>query len=98
MRLISAALFVPFLLCACSPAGQSALHGYVEGEYVRVAAPFAGQLTMLSVQRGMSIKIGEPLFALEQENEKAARLEAEQRLQSAVFRLANLQKIGRAHV
>ena len=92
MRLISAALFVLFLLCACSPAGQPALHGYVEGEYVRVAAPFAGQLTVLSVQRGMPIKTGEPLFALEQENEKAARLEAEQRLQSAVFRLANLQK------
>ena len=74
------------------PAAKPALHGYVEGEYVRVAAPFAGQLTVLSVQRGMPVKAGAPLFALEQENEKAARLEAGARLQSAVSHLADLQK------
>jgi HlyD family secretion protein len=90
MRLISFALIS--LLAACVPAGKPQLHGYVEGEYVRVAAPFAGQLTLLAVQRGAMVTAGDALFALEQENEKAARLEAGERLQSAMARLADLQK------
>lgn len=92
MRFILIALASALLFSACSPAEKSELHGYVEGEYVRVAAPFAGQLTVLSVQRGAPVNAGAPLFALEQENEKAARLEAGARLQSALSRLENLQK------
>ena len=92
MRFIIPLVASSLLFSACMPAAKPALHGYVEGEYVRVAAPFAGQLTVLSVQRGMPVKAGAPLFALEQENEKAARLEAGARLQSVVSRLADLQK------
>lgn len=90
MRAISFALLL--LITGCAPSGKPELHGYVEGEYVRVAAPFAGQLTLLAVQRGAMVTAGAALFALEQENEKAARLEAGERLQSAMARLANLQK------
>lgn len=90
MRSISFTLIL--LLAACAPAGKPQLHGYVEGEYVRMAAPFAGQLTLLAVQRGATVASGAALFALEQENEKAARLEAGERLQGAMARLANLQK------
>ena len=92
MRFVSLWLIPTLLLGACAPSGKPALHGYVEAEYVRVAAPFAGQLTALSVQRGMPIKAGAALFALEQENEQAARLEALERLHGASARLANLQK------
>jgi HlyD family secretion protein len=81
-----------FVLGACTDAGNGSLQGYAEGEYVRVAAPFAGGLTQLAVQRGAQVQTGQPLYALEQENEKAARLEAEQRLKSAEARLADLQK------
>lgn len=88
--------FFPFLflfvLAGCSREGNGSLQGYAEGEYVRVAAPFAGSLTRLSVQRGAQVKAGDALYGLEQENEKAARLESEQRLKSAEARLANLQK------
>ena len=70
--------------------------GYVEGEYVRVAAPFAGTLTQLSVRRGGNVAIGAPLFALERENETAARREAEARLAAAESRLANLRSGKRA--
>lgn len=80
------------LLAGCSPGKESKLHGYAEGEFVRVASPFAGQLTMLSVQRGTYVKSGEALFALEQENERAARLEAEARLKSSESQFTNLQK------
>jgi HlyD family secretion protein len=80
------------LVAACTPAKQTELHGYVEGEFVRVAAPFAGQLSWLAVQRGASVPAGSALFALEQENEKAARTEAQERLKSEQARLADLQK------
>lgn len=80
------------LIAACTPGKQAELHGYVEGEFVRVAAPFAGQLSLLAVQRGATVQAGGALFSLEQENEKAARTEAQERLKSAAARLADLQK------
>ncbi len=70
-------------LGGCSSGGKSVYQGYAEGEYVRVAAPFAGSLTALAVKRGDQVKAGAPLYALEQENERAARLEAEERLKKA---------------
>ena len=51
-------VFVPALLVvgACSNEGARVYQGYAEGEYVRVAAPFAGTLQKLAVSRGMQIK------------------------------------------
>ncbi len=77
-------------LAGCGTA-ERPLQGYVEGEYLRVGAPFAGTLQQLSVRRGAQVAAGAPLFALERENETAARREAEERLASAEARLANLQ-------
>lgn len=79
-------------LTACSNDGPRSYQGYAEGEYVRVAAPFSGTLQVLSVARGAQARAGDPLFALEQENEAAARREAEQRVKNAEAQLANLQK------
>ena len=90
--------FMPVLLIACATISacssdtKGLYQGYAEGEYVRVAAPFAGNLNALSVQRGTLVKTGAPLFILEQENERAARSEAENRLQRAEAQLANLKK------
>lgn len=94
MHLIQAIVFIGCisLLTACSADKESKLHGYAEGEFVRVAAPFAGQLTLLSVQRGAQVKAGDALFALEQANENAARLEAEAHLKSSEAQFSNLQK------
>lgn len=79
-------------LAACSDGAPRAYQGYAEGEYVRVAAPFAGTLQKLAVARGAQVKVDEPLFALEQENEAAARREAQQRQQNAEAQLADLRK------
>ena len=78
-------------LTACGPPAERPLQGYVEGEYVRVAAPFAGTLQKLAVQRGADVAAGAPMFALESENEIAARRQAEQQLQAAQARLENLK-------
>ncbi len=82
---------VALMLAACGPAAERPLQGYIEGEYVRVAAPFAGTLQQLSVRRGTQVAAGAPLFALERENETAGRREAEERLRAAEARLANLR-------
>jgi HlyD family secretion protein len=83
-------------LAACGPAAERPLQGYIEGEYVRVAAPFAGTLQQLAVRRGAQVAAGAPLFALERENETAGRREAEERLRAAEARLANLRSGKRA--
>lgn len=84
--------FLLLALAACSDQGPRSYQGYAEGEYVRVAAPFAGTLQTLAVKRGAQVKAGDALFALEQENEAAARREAEERLKNAEAQLANLRK------
>jgi HlyD family secretion protein len=66
--------------------------GYLEGEYVYVAAPVGGALQTLAVARGDTVKPGQILFTLEQEAEVAAVREAEGRLAQAQARLANLRK------
>jgi HlyD family secretion protein len=80
------------MLAACTDGKPRFFQGYAEGEQVRVAAPFAGTLQALSVRRGAQVKAGDALFALEQENEAAARREAAERLKNAEAQLANLQK------
>lgn len=90
-RFVTAAAAALAATGGCSPAHERALQGYVEGEYVRIAAPFAGQLQRLGVQRGGTVAAGAPVFALESENEAAVRRQAEQQLQAAQARLDNLK-------
>lgn len=78
------------LLAACQPRPADVYPGYAEGEYVRLAAPFAGSLTTLNVRRGDRVAANAPLFALEQESERAARAEAAARLRHAEAQLSNI--------
>lgn len=93
---LALALASALALAACDNDKNGAWQGYVEGEYVLLASPYAGQLQKLYVRRGEQTQAGKPVFALEQEAERAARLEAEQRLMSAVARLENLRVPRRA--
>jgi HlyD family secretion protein len=61
-----------FLISSCNSRNQNRFQGYVEGEFVYVAPPLAGQLESLKVQRGDQVKAGDPLFALDETAEKAA--------------------------
>ena len=80
-------------LCAgCGSREPAALQGYVEGEYVRIAAPFAGTLVKLDAERGAAVEAGAPLFALEAENEDAARREARERLKRSQAQVEDLRK------
>ncbi len=78
-------------LAGCDQAAPGAWQGYAEGEYVNVAAASSGQLLALHVRRGEQTVAGRPLFALEQESERAAREEARQRRNAALARIENLR-------
>jgi HlyD family secretion protein len=89
------ALLAAAALAGCGNSGPAPLQGYAEGEYVRIAAPFAGTLVKLEVARGQSVGAGAALFALENENEAAGRREAEDRVRRAEAGLDNLRKGAR---
>jgi HlyD family secretion protein len=71
-----------------SPTAQ----GYVEGEFVRVAAPASGTLERLLVARGDQVRQGDLLFVLDTTAELAARDQATADLRAAEARLADLRK------
>jgi HlyD family secretion protein len=95
MRLPALALMPLLALAACSDAPPPGYPGYVEGEYVRVAAPLSGMLIELAVERGTQVAKDAPLFTLESEQERAARAESEARVRQAQASLANLEKARR---
>ena len=70
-----------------------ALHvqGYVEGEYVYVAAPVAGRLETLHVARGAQVAPAAPLFQLDRASEQPGGTTAA-RLARAEANLADLRK------
>jgi len=76
----------------CSESADDYFQGYVEGEYLQVASPLAGQLETLAVSRGMTVAAGAPLFSLEHSRESAAVAEAEQGMARATSLLADLTK------
>lgn len=79
-------------LFACERTPSDRVQGYVEGEFVYVASPFAGALESLSIQRGRQVRSGDALFALERGAEKAARDEAERRLGQALANVEDAKK------
>ena len=92
IRRILAAGIVPAALFAagCSPAPSHRAKGYVEGEYVYVAAPLGGALTRLAVARGDTVNAGQSLFQLERQSEADTAVQAEKNLAQAQAQLADL--------
>lgn len=80
------------LAAGCGRPHPEHVQGYVEGEFVYVASPYAGAVESLQVQRGAQVKAGDALFVLESVAEKAARDEAERRLAQARANLEDVKK------
>ncbi|HXI73165.1 MAG TPA: HlyD family efflux transporter periplasmic adaptor subunit [Verrucomicrobiae bacterium] len=76
----------------CSGHSSDEFQGYLEGEYVYIAAPLGGALTNLAVARGDAVKAGQMLFALERESEASAVQQAEKNLAQAQSQLDDLTK------
>ena len=86
------ALFTAGSLTACNRSQSLDVQGYVEGEYVYVSSARAGILRERPVRRGVQVRAGDLLFALENTVERAARDEAAQRLEQARAVLEDLKK------
>jgi HlyD family secretion protein len=95
MRTVLLVILAAFTLAGCARKGPAGWQGYLEGEFVYVASPLAGQLEKLSVQRGARVAAGAPLFALERSAELAAQRQAAEQLAAAQARLADLKKGSR---
>ena len=107
IRSVATSLAIAALFSSCSDPSTDRFQGYVEGEFVYVASPLAGQLDTLSVQRGQQVTTAQPLFSLDETAEKAARdmaeaalvlSEAEYKRQSELLRRgpASAQEYDRA--
>jgi HlyD family secretion protein len=96
-RIAGTALLV-FLFASCRDPKSDRFQGYAEGEFVYVASPLAGQLETLSVQRGQEATVGQPLFALDETAEKAAREQIKAALVLSERELARQEQLFRKGV
>jgi HlyD family secretion protein len=76
---------------ACAKDGPQTYQGYVEGEFVHVAAGTGGRLERLFVQRGQTIEADTPLFQLEASQETASVRQADESAAAARAQLADLK-------
>lgn len=86
---LAAALLI---VSGCARREAAGYQGYLEGEFIYVAAPLGGQLEKLSVARGTRVEAGAPLFTLEQSAELSALREVAERMRQSQARLADLRK------
>jgi len=91
--LIATAGLLAFAGCTRSP--SAGWQGYLEGDFVYVASPLAGQLETLAVQKGARVEAGTVLFTLERSSELAARRQAAEQLAATQARLEDLKKGSR---
>ncbi len=83
------------ILAGCSRPSTVGYQGYLEGDFIYVAAPLAGQLETLAVTKGSRLTAGTTLFTLEHANELAAQRQATEQFRAARARLADAQKGSR---
>jgi len=83
------------LLAGCAKKSTGDFQGYIEGEYVYVAAPLGGALKNLAVARGDTVKPGQLLYALEREPEAAALRQSEKNLAQTQAQMEDLIQGGR---
>ncbi len=80
------------LVSGCGKPESSGYQGYLEGEFIYVAAPLAGRLEKLTVQKGTRVEAGAPLFTLEQSAELSTLREAAGRLRQSQAKLEDIRK------
>jgi len=84
------------LLFGCSDKENGSLQGYVEGEYLYLAAPQAGYLQSLNAPRGSRVTTGQTVFAVSDSPDDQALLAAQAHAESAKHKLQNLKQPKRS--
>ncbi|KWI04613.1 HlyD family secretion protein [Burkholderia ubonensis] len=93
LRATSLLLAAGIALAACGRRAdeRATYQGYVEGEFVYLSSSQSGTLAQLAVQRGQSVAVNTPAFALEAVDETAALQQAQHQLAAAQAQLADLR-------
>jgi len=78
------------VLTACGNSGGEGFPGYIEGEYLYLAAPQAGYLEALIAPRGSRVSPQAPVFSVGADPDRQSLQEAEARAVAARERLRNL--------
>lgn len=84
------------LTAGCSKESASGYQGYIEGEYLYLAAPQAGYLKSLDATRGSRVSAGQTVFAVATDPDAQALAEAEAKAGSAREKVENLKEPRRA--
>ena len=90
MKRIFAAMLMT-ALAACGRNDDHAWLGYAEGDTAFVAAPQAGWVANLRVERGVDVKSGDLLFSLDDTNQTAARDQARAAIAQAQGQMGQAQ-------
>lgn len=77
---------------ACNDAGEHFFQGYVESDYLYLAAPSAGYLGSLNVDRGSYVTAGTIVFSVDDDPEQLELSEAEAQMISAKEKVTNLKE------
>ena len=86
-----AALLVVLAAAGCGKPVEYGYQGYIEGEYVYLAAPQAGYLKTLDVARGRRVTPDQQVFAIEADPDAQAFAAAQARVEAARSRVENLR-------
>jgi HlyD family secretion protein len=84
--------FWSHLSTGCNKAPDGSFAGYIEGEWIYLAAPLGGYLDTLAVARGSRVAAGAPVFSVEAVPEQQGLREAEARADSAREKVRNLSR------
>lgn len=80
------------LTAACNEEKAAGHQGYIEGEYLYLAAPQAGYLKSLDAVRGSRVQAGQAVFAIATDPDAQALAEAEARAGAAREKVENLKE------
>ena len=80
------------LLNGCGEQTAPGYQGYIEGEYLYLAAPQAGYLKSLDAPRGSRVQAGQAVFAIATDPDAQALAEAEARAGAAREKVENLRE------
>ena len=83
-------------MTGCSRETAPGYQGYIEGEYLYLAAPQAGYLKSLDAPRGSRVSAGQTVFAVATDPDAQALAEAEAKAGSAREKVENLKEPRRA--
>lgn len=80
------------LLCGCGNEKRNHIQGYVDAELAYMSSSKGGKLMTLKLDKGDLVKIGDVLFELEEQPEKAELEFGKRKVEESKARLENVQK------